>query len=178
MAEQKFTIKVSKKMPEEVQTALGIEIIDFIIDRSKKGKDKLNKDFPSYSKDYKSSLDFKIAGKNPNKVDLTLTGEMLNSLEILDTSEGEITIGINPKDKLNTAKAEGNVTGSYGGKPKPRKARDFMGIHKEDLNELKKKYAVKTKSDLDASLALAGELLAADTAADSLAESFLFDEDF
>lgn len=177
MAEQqKFTFKVSKKMPEDVQKALAIEVIDFIIERSKGGKDKNNKDFPSYSKEYAKSFDFKLAGKNKNKVDLTLTGEMLNSLEVVDISEGEITIGYNAKDKLNNAKAEGNITGSYGGKPNSKKSRDFLGIHKSDLNKIKEAYPVKTKKDRSESLELAAGLLAADEAGESVADAFLFEE--
>lgn len=176
MAEQqKFTIKVAKKMPEDVQKALAIEVIDFIIERSKKGKDKDNKSFTSYSKEYAKSFDFKLAGKNKNKVDLTLTGEMLNSLQVIDISEGEITIGFNERDKLNNDKAAGNILGSYGGKPNSKNARDFLGIKKSDLDKIKEAYPVKTKEDREGSLDLAAGLLAADEAGAATAGSFFFE---
>lgn len=173
MAQQKFTAKISTKYSEEERVALGIEIIDAIIERSKSGKDKKNKDFKSYSKSYMKSFDFKLAGKG-KKPNLTLSGEMLNSLTVLDTADGEITIGIPEDDALNNAKAEGNITGSYG-KPKgdPSKARDFMGIAAKDLKEITDKYPTK-KNDLNTDLL---GLLTADKASRELAGNFFDIED-
>ena len=45
MAQQKFTAKISGKYSEEERVAIGIEMIDAIIDRTKSGKDKNNRDF-------------------------------------------------------------------------------------------------------------------------------------
>lgn len=149
MAEQqKFTVKVSKLYGDAERVAIGLDIIDHIIERSKSGKDKNNNPFPGYSKEYTKSFDFKLAGKSKSKVDLTLSGEMLSALEILDTKDGEITIGIPANDDFNNAKAEGNIKGTYGkDTPIRGKKRDFMGISQGDLSEIKGKYPVKTKAD-------------------------------
>lgn len=160
MAEQqKFTVKVSKLYGDAERLAIGHDIIDHVIDRSKSGKDKNNKEFASYSKEYKKSFDFKLAGKS-SKVNLTLSGEMLNALEVLDTKQGEITIGIPEDDDFNNAKAEGNIKGTYGqDKPIRGKKRDFMGISQKDLTEIKNKYPVKTKKDREATQNKALELI-------------------
>jgi len=173
MAQQKFTAKISTKYSEEERIALGLEIIDTIIARSQAGKDKKNKDFKKYSTSYIKSFDFKLAGKG-KKPNLTLSGEMLNALTVLDTSDGEITIGIPSDDDFNNAKAEGNITGSYG-KPKadPSKARDFMGIASKDLKEITDKYPTK-KKELNTDLI---KLLGASEASRELADSFFDIED-
>lgn len=146
MAQQKFKVKIPKGYSPQERVALGLEIIDHIIDRSKAGKDKKDNPFPKYSEGYTKSFDFKLAGKNKNKVDLTLSGEMLNSLEILNHNSGEITIGIPRGDELNNAKAEGNIKGTYGSKKaNPSKARDFMGISKDGLQGILDKYPTEKK---------------------------------
>ena len=134
MAEQqKFTVKVSNKYDEQTRVAIGLEIIDLILERTGKGLDKNNKAFAGYSKSYTSSFDFKLAGKNKNKVNLNLSGEMLNAITLLDQKKGEITIGIPKDDDFNNSKAQGNIEGTYGGAPKRGKKRDFMGISRCDL---------------------------------------------
>lgn len=159
MAEQqKFTVKVSKLYGDAERLAIGHDIIDHIINRSKDGKDKNNQAFPKYTSDYKKSFDFKLAGKS-SKVNLTLSGEMLNALEVLDTKNGEITIGIPKDDDFNNAKAEGNIKGTYGQKTSTGKKRDFMGISRSDLTEIKNKYPVKTKKDREESQNKALELI-------------------
>ena len=65
--QQKFTFKLSKKYGEAERFAIGQEVIDFIIERSSKGKDKKNRDFKGYSDSYKASFDFKKAGKKGAK---------------------------------------------------------------------------------------------------------------
>lgn len=148
MAEQqKFTVKVSKNYSDTERVAIGLDIIDHIIKRSKAGKDKNNKNFPGYSEGYTDSFDFKLAGKGKN-VNLTLSGEMLNSIEILETKKGEITIGIPKDDDFNNAKAEGNIKGTYGqSSPIRGKKRDFMGISRKDLSSIKSDYPINNKEN-------------------------------
>lgn len=78
-----------------------------------------------------NSLDFKIAGKSKN-VDLTLSGEMLQSIQLLNHKKGEITIGFDRGDKENNDKATGHITGFYG-RSKVQKVRDFLGITETDF---------------------------------------------
>jgi hypothetical protein len=178
MAEQqKFTIKVSKKMSESVKEALGQEVIDFIIDRTvNKRMDKTNTPFKgSYSDSYASSFEFKLAGKSKDKINLSLSSEMLNAIEVLDTSiDGEITIGIPASDTFNNQKAEGNIKGTYGQKkPIKGKARDFMGIKSNDLNSLKSLFPISTKEEREVSERLAGIYDIASRAGESFAVSLL-----
>jgi hypothetical protein len=180
MAQQKFTAKISGKYSEEERVAIGIEMIDAIIDRTKSGKDKNNRDFKGaagkYSTGYKNSFDFKLGGKSKSgPVNLTLSGEMLDALTVLGTSKGEITIGIPADDDFNNKKAEGNITGSYG-RPKgdSSKARDFMGMSKAQLKEITTKYPT-TKNEVNTDLI---KLLGAAKAADTLADSFFDIENF
>ena len=171
MAEQqKFTVKVSKKYEDAERIAIGLDVIDHIIKRSKAGKDKNNKNFPGYSEGYTESLDFSIAGKS-KRVNLTLSGEMLNSLEILESNEGEIVIGIPEDDSLNNAKAEGNIKGTYGqSSPIRGKKRDFMGISRKDLTDIKKDYPINNKANRENTRSRALELVLAADLAGTLVE--------
>lgn len=174
MAEQqKFTVKVSKKFDEATRVAIGLEIIDHILNRTSKGLDKNNKAFAGYSKEYAKSFDFKLAGKSKNKVDLSLSGEMMNAVTLLDTSEGEITIGIPEDDDFNNAKAEGNIKGTYGGSPKRGKKRDFMGISRSDLSDIKSEFKINNKENRDLTANKVFKTLLADKAAREIADNFL-----
>lgn len=117
------------------------EILNFIVERSKAGKGSDGEKFPGYSKSYKESLDFKIAGKS-SKVNLTLSGEMLDSLEVLQARKGKIVIGFSKGSEMN-ARAEGNILGSYGqSSPNPSKARNFMELSNNELSKILKKVDV------------------------------------
>lgn len=119
---------------DDAQT-IAEELLDYIIERSKAGKGADGKPFPGYSEAYKKSLAFKIAGKSPGKVDLTLSGEMLDSLKVLAVQRGKIVIGYDEGDPVN-GKAEGNIKGTYGTDVEDAsKARDYMSV---SANEVKK----------------------------------------
>lgn len=124
------------------------EVIEFIKERTAKGVDKNNKKFKGYSKPYKNSLEFKVAGKT-SKVDLRLSGEMLAELELLTDRAGSITIGYDATDKKLNEKVEGNIKGTYGQKKSTGKARDFLGIKEKDLNNILKKYKPESEKIKD-----------------------------
>lgn len=111
-------------------------IIERIVDRTQNGRDKDGQRFAGYSKSYKDSLDFKIAGKSPSKVDLQLSGDMLAAIKVLDQTRRSVTIGFEQGSEEN-AKADGNIRGTYGkSKPIPGKARDFLGISDRELERI------------------------------------------
>lgn len=146
MAQQKVTIEIPDEFGPEERSAIGKDIVEFIRQRSEDGvgvKETANGwrnvPFPAYSKTYKESLGFKIAGKS-NKVNLTLSGDMLIALDVLNHRPGEVTIGYRKSDREENARAEGNILGSYGGSPNPKKARNFLGISKADLQEIIDQY--------------------------------------
>lgn len=98
--------------------------------------------FPSYGKNYTSSVDFRAAGKT-SKVDLDLSGDMLTEIDILDNSEGHVVIGFKEGTEENN-RAEGNIIGSYGkDKANKSKARNFLGVTSSELHEILIKYPVK-----------------------------------
>lgn len=140
MAQQKFTVRIPDEFDFETRAAIGSDIVELIQRRTAQGKDKNNKNFPGYSEDYTESFDFKLAGKSKGDVNLSLSGEMMNALTLLENTTGSLTIGIPTGDTFNNDKAEGNIKGSYGGSPNPKKARDFMGISQSDLDTILQKY--------------------------------------
>lgn len=138
MTEQAFKAKLPTGLTRGEKLDVADRVIEFILRRTENGKDKNNKNFPKYSKEYAKSLDFRIAGKSKGQVNLTLSGDMLAAVELLnpEVSRNMLKIGIPASDTENTAKAEGNIKGSYGGSPNPRKARDFLGIKPSDLRKI------------------------------------------
>lgn len=169
--QQKVEIKIPTGFSADQRKAIAIELVDCIIDNTRSGKGVKKKgdywdyvDFPKYSKEYKKSFEFKIAGKS-SKVDLTLTGDMLDSLMVLDArKKDKLVIGYDKGDPIN-GKVEGNRIGSYG-KPNgdKSKARDFLGISKDDLN------AILEKHILDLPKARAYKVLQSDLLSKELAQ--------
>lgn len=136
--QQKVRIKIPTELDADQREQLSDDILEFIRRRTERGKDVNNKKFPGYSESYKQSLDFKVAGKSKN-VDLTLSGDMLAMLDVLQHKKGEIVIGFESGTEEN-ARAEGNILGSYGGDPNPKRARNFLGIDPRDLARILKHY--------------------------------------
>lgn len=135
-----FKIKVPRNLPQSVKEAIAQEVIDEVIKRTQRGTDKDGDGFPSYSKSYKDSFEFQF--KSGSSVDLTLSGEMLDSMEVVEVKDnGEIIIGYDNADSALQGKVEGNVRGSYGQSSGNRsKARNFLGLPKEALQKIIKSY--------------------------------------
>lgn len=92
---------------------------------------KRRKSFPGYSKKY---------FKYPDTPDLTLQGEMLDAIELLETRDESLVIGFKNGTKQN-AKADGNIRGTYGKKrANPRKARPFLGVTIREASEVLDNY--------------------------------------
>lgn len=134
-------IKVRKEFDKLQRQAIAQDIIDTIVERTTvKNIDRKGNPFPGYSKAYTQSLDFKIAGKTKGNVNLRLSGDMLNSLKVLNTKKGEITIGFDRGDSENNGKAEGNIKGTYGQKTSTGKKRDFLGLPRNQIKEIQDSY--------------------------------------
>ena len=119
---------------EDAQT-VAEEILNFIVERTKKGYGSDGEKFPGYSPSYKASDAFKLGGKS-STVNLTLSGEMLDSLEVLEAKSGKIVFGFTEDSDMN-GRAEGNCLGTYGtSKPDPSKARDFMKLSGKELAKI------------------------------------------
>lgn len=94
--------------------------------------------FPKYSKSYTKSLDFKNASKSASSVDLTLSGDLLQSLDVVKTTNAQIELGFSSDQD---GKADGNIRGTYGkASPNSSKARNFLGLTESDYNKIVKKF--------------------------------------
>jgi hypothetical protein len=128
--------KIKLYFPEPIpDKSLRDEIADLaiekIVERTDKGLDKNGVPFTKYSKAYMNSLDFKNAGKS-KRPNLQLSGDMLASIEVLDSTRNWVEIGFEKGSEEN-GKADGNIRGTYG-KPTPvGPKRDFLGIKDSDL---------------------------------------------
>lgn len=113
-------------------------LVERIVERTDKGKDKDGRAFPKYSPSYKDSLDFRNAGKSAGNVNLQLSGDMLAALRVLNSTRNWIEIGFDRGTDEN-AKADGNIRGTYGKPtPDPKKARDFLGVNEKELMKILK----------------------------------------
>lgn len=114
----------------------GLRVIDAIITRTQdKNLDKNNnKLFKPYADSYINSDAFKVYGKTKNDINMTLTGEMLNSMDVVKISRSSIDIGF--ISKTQNDKAHGHINGIKRrfGQTKKKKGsiklviRDFFGL--------------------------------------------------
>jgi hypothetical protein len=124
-------------------------VIDYMVDRAKEGRGLGRKDLKSpYSKAYANSLSFKAAGKSRNQVNMTLTGDMLRSIDILEEDGALVVIGID--DEVDAPKAYGHQTGFEGHPtiPNGKYKRPFFGVTSD---EVKREVLPKFKAEIDAS---------------------------
>ncbi len=144
---QKIDISIPENIDKFNRQVLAEELIEYIRKRTESGKDKSGDRFAPYSKEYKNSLEFKIAGKT-NKVDLKQTGDMLAAIELLNDTRGKLTIGFR-NGTLENDKADGHITGNIGVK------RDFLGFSGSETSKLKNivsKYKEEASEKIEKSL--------------------------
>lgn len=150
---QKVTIEIPKGYSPIARQAIAQDVIQFIIERTRSGKDKDGKAFPgTYSKSYIHSKDYSIAGKpkGGKPIDLTLSGNMLDSLGLLSEASKKIVVGYDKSDEKLNGQVEGNILGTYGGKAKSNRARDFLGISASDLKRILDRYPMDEADDIAA----------------------------
>jgi hypothetical protein len=135
---------------EGLKAAIGQAIIDRMVERTEGGVafggrnlasfvgTKKNPAKGKYSAAYAESLEFKAAGKSPGKLNMTLTGDMLASLDVLSTSGNKIKVGI--ADESQIPKAYNHIVGDT--VPK----RPFFGITQTELKDIAREF----KSDVEA----------------------------
>ncbi len=135
MAWQRIRIEIPENIEPAMREAIGNEMVRLMAEKARNGVgvryegDRARpKNFPAYSKKYAD-------WKGQDNVDLTLSGDMLDALKVLSHKKGSVLIGFDSGSKEND-KAEGNITGSYGKSPNPRKARDFLGLLKSEINQI------------------------------------------
>lgn len=130
---------------EALKLSIGQEIIDYMRDRTSKGKDYNGEAFAKYSESYKKSDEYEAYGKS-SKVNMSLTGDMLASID-LETSGNLMTFVFD--DAEDEAKAFGHMSGMEGHKHLDGKTpkRLFFGISQDEINT---KILPKFKGDIDA----------------------------
>jgi hypothetical protein len=119
----------------DLKEYIGQLIIERIRQRTESGVDIDGESFKAYSKKYKESLPFKAFGKSDD-VNMTLSGDMLGLMDIIDESRNVITIGWS--DETNKLKAA-NHNGGY---TLPK--RQFFGVNEKELKQIVK----ETKADV------------------------------
>jgi hypothetical protein len=135
---QYIDIKIPKTLTKQERKEIADLIIERIVDRTLDSKDKDGKPFKKYSDEYIKSLDFNNAGKTPSKVNLTLSGDMLAALMLLQDKGDKLRIGFKKGTEEN-ARADGNIRGTYGQKKENEdKARNFLGISSGELKDILK----------------------------------------
>lgn len=93
--DNEFTFFVDPAYDFQERKAIANAACDFIRDRTRNGKGIGGKSLGKYSKAYTKHRDFKTADKEPGPVNLTLTGDMLDSIKPLDLfTAGRIVIGL------------------------------------------------------------------------------------
>lgn len=100
-----------------------------------------------YSDAYQESDEFKAAGKSATDINMTLKGDMLNSIDLLKIRGNTIEVGIDDDDEAG--KAHGHMTGKNGKVPKMR--RPFFGVTKAELKEIRREFAGEIKDAIKAS---------------------------
>lgn len=112
-----------------LKEAIGQAIIDKIVERTGDGIGVNGKRLKSpYSKEYSHSLEFKAAGKKPNKVNMELTGDMLASLDVLALDGSKIIVEVGDPDQI--PKAYNHIVGDT--VPK----RNWFGITKAEISAI------------------------------------------
>ena len=116
---------------QDFKTIFALRVIDKIVERTQVDRvDKKGQPLGVYSTSYRKSHIFKVYHGDEKEVNLTLTGEMLASLNPI-YAKYEFIIELEGQN--NRDKAQGHITGKYG-KAKAQK-RDFLGLPKAVIEE-------------------------------------------
>lgn len=111
-----------------LRLAIAQRVLDHIRDRTQDGRDVDGNSFAGYSEDYINSAEFILTGKSASEVNMTLTGQMLSSMDVL--SEGPNTIVIGIDDPTQAPKAYNHNVGDT----VPRRA--FFGVREGEMRDL------------------------------------------
>ena len=132
-----------ESLSDDVKEEIGQAFIDRIVERSEKGRDVNGASLRAYSNSYKESEDFARFGKSASQRNMTLTGEMLESIDISVSGD---TLDIEIDDNTQAAKAHGNITGKEG---EWRLKRDFFGVTNAEVRKIAREIKDKYQGDLD-----------------------------
>lgn len=131
---------------DRLRDQIGQRVIDKIVDRtensnflqtrrSNRNRRAADRRFNSatlYTPEYVNSFEFRVFFKRQGQVNLTASGDMLGSIDIIDSRPDRMTIGF--ADQLEANKAHGHITGSVG------KQRDFFGLPESEIINLRREF--------------------------------------
>lgn len=129
---ERFRIRISELLGAQDREILGTLIIERIIDRTLDGRDIEGRSFRRYSRSYTDELTTIGANTTP---DLELTGEMLNSIQVLSHGPGFVEIGL-PEGSFAAQKARWNQGGN-----RRIPSRPFLGIEDSEAEVIEDQVA-------------------------------------
>jgi hypothetical protein len=134
----KTRIELPITLPKEIREELAQAIVSHIQTRTRDEQVGCNlqtrRNYSLGNRPYTEKYADK-KGVSEGDVDLTLSSEMLDKIEVLNIRPDSITVGFS--DTSIHGKVEGNQKGTYGqSAPIKGKARPFLQISKGDLNRL------------------------------------------
>lgn len=128
---------VDLSQDESLANDIGDAVVEFIEKRSNDGKGIGGKKLKSpYSKAYTKTTEFEVAGKSPTEINMRLTGEMIDSIDVLDFDGQVLTVGI---EGDQAPKAHGHMTGKNGEVPSMK--REFFGLTETEFKTITEKFA-------------------------------------
>lgn len=156
---KKVRIPLDKDYTRDEKSAIAQDIIDYVVSRTKKRKDRFGNSMKGYTKEYAQTPEAKAAGKKAGqKANLNLSGDMLFSLgEHMKIGSTYVEIGY-AKGSDDNDKADGNVRGTYGKqRGSSKKARDFMGINQTELDKILDNYPIDDDEEKNKSVGIVAE---------------------
>lgn len=136
--ETKLVLKVPESFDADQRAEVAEKVMEFIIDRSKKGYNVNGRDWSGDAGRYTEQYAKKKGVSADGPVDLSLSHDMLDGMEYFPSLSptGQIVLGYKKGTKIER-KAEGNILGTYGKpEPNPKKARPFLDILQKDLKAI------------------------------------------
>jgi len=136
--ETKLTLKIPKDFDASQRADVAERVMEFIIDRSKKGYNVSGNDWSGKAGQYTEQYAKKKGVSPGGPVDLSLSHDMLDGMQYFPSlsQTGQIVLGYKKGTHIER-KAEGNILGTYGKPaPIPGKARPFLDILQKDLKRI------------------------------------------
>lgn len=129
--QNKYTAVIDPRYTRAERNVIAFAIIEFIQKRTAKGQGIGGKAFRNsagqtkYTDSYTETREYKIAGKSQGRINLELSGDMLDSIEVLDINiAGRVVIGYNNDDENDKSVFM------------REKGYDFLGLSNQELNNV------------------------------------------
>lgn len=137
----KNRLNIPRDLSSGERQLVARRVIEFIQDRTDKGRGVGGGKFPSYSDEYADSLEFKIAGKRQSLPNLQQSGDTIHSIKLLSNGPGYVIIGFDSGTEEND-KAVWLQRSDNG------VSRVFLGISNKELAKIVKSVqSLRTDSD-------------------------------